>query len=117
MNLFLVFHNPATKILCFLCRIMKGKNTFTLGEAIQKMVEELKLQPKIDEARIKDGWAKWMGAPIARYTSQVNFKNGKLYIKVESAVLRNELQFSRDKIKELFNNELGRAVINEVIVF
>jgi hypothetical protein len=96
---------------------MKHKNSVTLGQALAMMVEELKLKPKLDEVRIRDGWIKLMGKPIAKYTQNISLSNGKLYIKVESAALQNELFYSREKIKELFNRELGEAVIHEVIVF
>jgi predicted nucleic acid-binding Zn ribbon protein len=96
---------------------MRKQNQLTLGEAINLMVTELKLKTKLDEARIKERWAEVMGKPIAKYTSSVSFKKGKLYIKVESAPLKQELSYSREKIKELFNTELGETVIQEVILF
>ncbi|MDB5281800.1 MAG: hypothetical protein JWO06_875 [Bacteroidota bacterium] len=96
---------------------MRGKNNVTLSEALDMMVSELKLKVKLDESRIKDAWALLMGKPIVKYTYSVSFKDGKLYIKIESAALKQELNYSRDKIKELFNKELGEEVIKDVVIF
>ena len=96
---------------------MRNKNAVTLSEALDMMVKQLKRICRMDEVRIREGWQKIMGNPIAKYTDSLNLKAGKLYIKVNSAPLKNELQDSRDKIKELFNKELGGDVINEVVIF
>ncbi len=101
-----IFRNP-----------MRKKNDITLGEALEKMVSEFNLGTKLDESRIKDAWVKVMGKPIAKYTSSVSFRDGKLYIKIDSASLKQELGYSRDKIKDLFNKELGATVVHDVVVF
>ncbi|MBK8659596.1 MAG: DUF721 domain-containing protein [Bacteroidetes bacterium] len=95
---------------------MRNKNSVTIADALDQMVADLKLSAGIHEVRVKKKWKELMGAPIARYTSSVSLKAGKLYIHVTSAPLKNELFYSRDKIKELFNKELGAEVIKTVIL-
>lgn len=95
---------------------MRFKNSVTIKQALDMMVSDLKLKGRIDESRVRDAWAKVMGAPIAKYTTSVTLKKGKLYVKVDSAALKQELNYSRDKIKEVFNKELEDNVINEVII-
>ena len=92
-------------------------NNVTLKEALDQMVKDLKLKPKLDEARIKTCWLELMGKPIAKYTTEVSLKRGKLYVKIESAALKQELSFSRDKIKDLFNRELGEDIIKDVLIY
>ncbi len=96
---------------------MRHKNNVTLGQALEMMVKELKIKGKLDETRIQDGWERIMGKPIAKYTSSISLKGGKLYIKVENAPLKQELSYGREKIRDLFNQELGSDVIREVIIF
>lgn len=95
---------------------MRSKNNVSLQEALDRMVKDLKLKHGIDEVRIREGWAKLMGAPISKYTKEISLRKGKLYVKVDSAPLKQELSFSRDKIRELFNTELGEEVILEVVI-
>jgi len=96
---------------------MRTKNDITIGQALEMMVDDLKLRSKLNESRIRDGWAEIMGKPIAKYTSSVSLREGKLYIKIDSAPLKQELNYSRDKIKDLFNKELGPDVVKEVVIF
>lgn len=81
------------------------------------MVSDLKLKPKLDESRIKDAWLTVMGKTVAKYTTKLSLYQGKLYVQVNSAALKNELTYSRDKIKQVFNEELKDEVIKEVIVY
>ncbi|MFN8286147.1 MAG: DUF721 domain-containing protein [Chitinophagales bacterium] len=96
---------------------MRHKNNVTLGQALEMMVKELKLKSKLDETRIQDGWERIMGKPIAKYTSSIALRGTKLYIKVENAPLKQELTYGCEKIRDLFNQELGSAVIQEVVIF
>lgn len=88
-----------------------------MGEAIEQFIKERHLKPKLDEARIKERWAELMGKPIAKYTTDVSLKNGRLYIRIESAPLKKELTYSKEKIKELFNKEMGEDTIKDVLIF
>jgi Dna[CI] antecedent, DciA len=96
---------------------MIRKNDLSIGQVLDQMVEELNLKGKLSESRIRTGWPELMGPAIAKYTSSVSLKGRKLYIKVESAPLRQELNYSRDKIKELFNTHLGETIIADVVIF
>ena len=96
---------------------MRKKNDNTIGQALDMMVDDLKLRTKLNESRIRDGWVEIMGKPIAKYTSSVSLRDGKLYIKIDSAALKQELNYSRVKIMELFNKELGAQVVKDVVVY
>jgi predicted nucleic acid-binding Zn ribbon protein len=91
-------------------------NSVTIKQALEKMVSNLKIKGKLDESRLRDAWGKVMGAPIAKYTTSLSLNKGKLYISVNSAALKTELHYSRDKIKEVLNKELNDSVVKEVII-
>ena len=93
------------------------KNAVTLKEALQMMVREFKLGSGLHESQIRESWSRLMGNMIARHTSNISLRKGKLYLKIESAALKQELTYSKDKIKEIFNQELGENVITDVLIF
>ena len=93
------------------------KNAVTLKEAIELMVKEFKLRSGLNESRIREKWGVVMGSMIARHTSNISLRKGKLYLKIDSAALKHELTYSKDKIKEIFNKELGENVITDVLIF
>lgn len=93
------------------------KNAVTFKEAIEMMVRDFKLSPRLNEIRIRESWPTVMGSMIARHTSSISLRKGKLYLKIESAALKHELTYSKEKIKEIFNKELGDNVITDVLIF
>ncbi|MES2621804.1 MAG: DUF721 domain-containing protein [Bacteroidota bacterium] len=96
---------------------MRNKNSVTIKQALEMMVSDLKIKGKLDESRIRDVWANVMGKPIAKYTTKISLTKSKLYVQVNSAALKQELNYSRDKIKEVLNKELNDSVVNEVIIY
>lgn len=96
---------------------MRRKNDVSIKDALEEMVSELKLKPRLNEWRIKDNWRKLMGEMIANRTTGISLRGGKLYLKVDSAALKNELTYSREKIIQIFNDELGEKAIKEVLIY
>ena len=96
---------------------MSNKNTVTIKQALDDMVNNLKLKSKLDESRIRQLWVEVMGKPIAKYTTKVSLSKSKLYVQVSSAALKQELHYSREKIQDVFNEKLGDTVIKEVVIY
>ncbi len=95
---------------------MKKTNEVTLKEAIDNMLHVYKLKGKVYEAQLVNSWGRIMGAMIEKHTRDLYLKNGKLFIKVDSAALKMELTYSRSKIIDRVNHELGSVVVEEVVL-
>ena len=91
-------------------------NEITLGEAIEAMLKEYGLEERITQAHIAASWEKLMGKTINIRTQEVKLRNRKLYIKVNSSVLREELHFARGKILEIINAEFKKPVADEIVL-
>lgn len=96
--------------------IERGKNETTLKEALKAMLEHYKLKGKLNQSKIRHHWEEMMGPSIANYTQDIRLQKGKLYIVINSAPLRQELSYGKEKIKRLLNEELGEEAIKEVII-
>lgn len=96
---------------------MRQKNDITIGMALDNMISDLKLKPKLNEARIQQRWPELMGGPIAKYTTNIYIKGRKLYIQISSSTLKQELMYSREKIKVMMNTEIGDEALDEVVIF
>lgn len=95
---------------------MKKKNDLTLREALQDMLRELRLEPKLAETRVKMLWEKVMGKTITTYTADIQLRKNVLYLTILSAPLKQELTFAREKIKTRLNEELGEEAIKDVVI-
>lgn len=94
----------------------RGNNQTTLKEALKAMLDHYKLKGKLNQSKIRHHWEEMMGPSIAGYTRDIKLYKGKLFIIIDSAPLRQELTYGKDKIRRLLNEELGEEAIKEVII-
>ena len=78
----------------------------SIGEAISLMLKNNGLSEGLRTTRIYSAWDEATGA--AQYTVNKYFKDGKLYITVNSSVLRSQLTFQKFAILEKINRILSR---------
>lgn len=95
---------------------MKKNNEQPVGDAIKDMFKAFHLDEKVNEVRIKEVWTKVMGNSIANYTSDIKLKKGILSIALNSAPLKQDLTYNRNKIIERINEEMGERIVTEVII-
>lgn len=95
---------------------MSDHNTHSLGDAIKVMLKRYQLDQKYAEYKAIHAWEKNMGPLIAKHTKQIYIKDNKIFIKVDSAALRQELGYSKEKIMAFINDEAGTQLVNEVIL-
>lgn len=105
--------------------MMKKYNTFeqtarrasttSLKEAIDELLTAYKLRGRYNETYVVASWGRIMGTAIANRTSKIYVRNKKLYVKIDSAPLKNELSMSRSKIVEIFNKEVHEKVLEDVV--
>lgn len=96
---------------------MAKTNEVSLGAALESLLVDLNLRHGVYEARIEGMWEKVMGRTIARHTTNINLKGDRLYLTVDSAPLRNELFYSRVKIRDLVNKEFDKDIIKDVFIY
>ena len=87
-----------------------------LKEVIQDMVNAYNLNKKFDQTQVVSLWPKIMGNTISSRTKKVFMKGDKLFVEVDSSVIKHELNMHKARIIELFAKEIGRIVIKEVII-
>lgn len=56
-----------------------------------------------------------MGPVVSSYTEKIYLRGTKLYIHIQSAPLRAELQTSRQHLMDMLNKALGEEIVTEVI--
>ena len=68
-----------------------------IGTILKEMIEGKPLERGIDSVRIREVWEEQMGASILAYTEEIVLKNSTLFVKLSSAVLREELGMAKKK--------------------
>ncbi len=95
---------------------MRKSNEKPLGKAIEEFLEAYHLKNRMNEAKLIASWEKVVGGMVAKHTKRLTVRGKVLYVKVESASLRNELIYSRTKIIHSLNREVGAEVIDEIVM-
>jgi len=95
---------------------VKRRNEQSLAEAIAYLIDGAGMREKMDELDIASWWDEVTGPMIARHTTAITLKRGRLLVRVDSAPLRQELTFMRVTIAERLNQRMGRAVVAEVVL-
>ncbi|MBL0053275.1 MAG: DUF721 domain-containing protein [Bacteroidetes bacterium] len=78
------------------------------------VITQNKLKSKLNEVRIREAYEKVMGHTINIRTTEVKLYGTKLSIAVNSAPLKAEMTFSKNKIIALLNAELGDTIIEDI---
>ena len=92
-----------------------SSNEQSIKSAIGEFLKSSRLSGKLAEQRVIDGWEKLMGKMIAKHTKQISIQNKKLYLQLDSAPLKQELFYSREKLIKTLNEEAGEEVIREIV--
>ena len=92
------------------------KNDMPIKDVLSKYIKQNKINPGYYNARVQKIWKEKMGASIVQHTISIKLYKDQLYIKLDSAPLKNEFQLGKEKLINLLNDELGQAVIRKIHV-
>jgi len=95
---------------------MKRESEFTLKEVIGQLLNAYRWGNKLDEVKIVESWEKVVGGIIGRHTVNMVVRNKVLYVKLDSSVLRSELHMAKSKIVKSLNKEVGKDVIDDIVL-
>ena len=94
---------------------MRKANDKPIKEAIEQMFNVYKLKRKFDETHVVAAWPDFVGKPLANRTKELYIYNKKLFVRVESSVIKNELVLMRNQIIDKINEGADGVVIEEII--
>lgn len=94
---------------------MRKPNDITLKQAIEKLLNHYKLRGKFDETGIVAMWPEIMGTAVANRTKQIYVHQRKLFVRIESSVVKNELLIVKSAIVDKLNEKTGSQVITDII--
>lgn len=88
----------------------------SMQDILKEFIQVNKLDSGMDKVDVEQAWKNLMGNGVNNYTEEVLLKNTTLYVKLSSAVLRNELSYGKDKIIKMINEEMGKEIIKNLIL-
>ncbi|MGR3809161.1 DUF721 domain-containing protein [Jiulongibacter sp. NS-SX5] len=95
----------------------RNTKAVSLKDAIDGFLESFNLQSKYSETHLIVSWEKIMGKTIASRTEKIYIRDKKLFLKISSSPLRQELLMAKSKLISLINKELGNHPVEDVVFY
>lgn len=86
-----------------------------LKEVFREFLRRYQIDQKFDETYLIVFWEKIMGPTIANRTAKLYIRDKVLFVTLNSAPLKQELSHSKSTIMDLFEKEVGKGVIKEIV--
>jgi len=94
---------------------MRKSNTQKLSDVLKNYVQENNLERKLSELDLIKSWESVMGKTMARYTQNLNIRNGPLFVETTSPVVRNELLMMKEEIRARLNEVVGAEIVKTIV--
>jgi len=94
---------------------MRKANDKPIKEAIEQMLNVYKIKRKYDETAVIAAWPEFVGKSVANRTKEIFIQNRKLFLRIESSVIKNELMMIRSQIITKINDEAKSELIEEIV--
>ncbi|MBA2611780.1 MAG: DUF721 domain-containing protein [Bacteroidetes bacterium] len=94
----------------------KRNNLIKLGDAIDQLFKQEKLDVKISQFTVKNGWKDIVGEVIAKSTTEIFFNDKTIFVALNSAALKHELSFRKEEIVTSVNKFCGYKLIEHIVI-
>jgi predicted nucleic acid-binding Zn ribbon protein len=94
---------------------MRKANDKSLKEAIEQMLNVYKIKRRYDETGIVSAWPDLVGKSVANRTKELFIKDKKLFLRIESSVIKNELVMMRQQIIKKINDDAKTELVADIV--
>ena len=94
---------------------MKHTGLTTLKEALQQMKQSSPHKHKLEEATLVCAWKAAMPKVVLTRTDRAFCKQGRLFVQISSAPLRQELLLNKNKVLELLRAHAQGCSLVDVV--
>ncbi len=93
------------------------KDAQPINNAILQSVKDLGIEKKLNERLLLNFWKKLFGPSISNVTTKIVLNNYQLSIFVSSSVIKSDLQMSKSKILQRFQEKFGTNNIRYINIY
>lgn len=94
---------------------MRKANDKSLKEAIEQMLQVYKIKRRFEETGILAAWPDLVGKSVANRTKEIYIHDKKMFLRIESSVIKNELMLMRSQIIDKVNDKANEVLVEEII--
>lgn len=94
---------------------MRRTNDKSLKDAIEQMLQVYKIKRRYEETGIVAAWPELVGKSVANRTKELFIRDKKMFLRIESSVIKNELMLMRTQIINKINDKANEILVEEII--
>lgn len=94
--------------------LKRTSNEAPLKEVLERWLKAYGFEGKMKEMDVINAWPELMGEAVAHRTEEIKIKNKKLFLKMGSSVMRDELLQGKSIIIQRVNEYAGVEMIDDV---
>lgn len=87
-----------------------------MGDLLEEFFARPYVAAKVAEGRLPDTWREVVGDAVANLTTDLRLENRILYVRLQSSVVRQELFYRREALRDRINEVSKVRLVNAVIV-
>lgn len=95
---------------------MRRTKTVLMGDLLEEFFKRPYIAAKVAEGRLPETWRAVVGDRAAEVTTELKLDNHILHVRIQSSVLRSELFYQRDALRDELNRRSGVQLVNAVII-
>ena len=87
-----------------------------MGDLLEEFFARPYVAAKVAEGRLPHTWREVVGDAVANLTTDLRLENRILYVRLQSSVVRQELFYQREALRDRINVVSKVRLVNAVIV-
>lgn len=87
-----------------------------MGDLLEEFFKRPYVAAKVAEGKLPDTWRDIVGEEAARQTVELRLENRVLYVRLRSSVLRSELLYQHEALRDEINRRSGVRLVSSVVV-
>ena len=87
-----------------------------MGDLLDEFFKRPYVAAKVAEGKLPDTWREIVGDRVADLTTELRLEKRILYVRIQSSVMRSELFYQREALKEEINRRSGIQFVQAVII-
>jgi hypothetical protein len=93
----------------------RKESTQSFGDALNLWLETVQLKGKYQQTQLINNWEQIVGASIANRTLRLFFKNDTLYVYLNSASLKHQLNLKKDEFVQHINTKTNSSLVKNIV--
>lgn len=84
--------------------------------AIKQLMRAYGYQKQLDKLELLKIYEEEVGHLFSNHTKEVNFKEGILYVYLDSAALKQELSYVKEGLVQKLNKKMGKTLVEKIVI-